>query len=320
VSAVLLESARITLKQHRFEVVAGALAAILLGAAAVWVNSRLAAVNVPPGCFDAWRNSGTSGPSCAGPINEFFTISEEAGHIFFGMTFVPLAAGLLAGVTLVGRELEARTAQTAWGLAASRRRWFGRQLWPILLVLGATVGFAAVAAGMLETTRTADITLIWRGHGLHGPLVVARAFATLGVGLVLGAAMGRTLPAFAVGAVLSVGLLLSSEAARGAWAAAQPRVVVDDAAIVGVDALIFEHAWRGPDGTLISQDRALTLAPQDEVEPGLWLIDQGYEPLQLGITAETARGWVPVEIAGFGAIGLGLVLATVLVVDRRRPR
>jgi hypothetical protein len=318
---VLIQSARITLKQHRFEVVGGALAAILLGAAAVWVNSRLAAVNVPPGCFDAWRNSNEPGPLCAGPVSAFFTIAEEAGNVFFGMTFVPLAAGLLAGVTLVGRELEARTAQTAWGLAASRRRWFARQLWPILLVLGVTVGFAAFAASTLEATRAADLTLIWRSHGLHGPLVVARAFAALGVGLVLGAAMGRTLPAFAVGAVLSFGLLMSSEAARGAWAAAQPRAIVDEAAIDGVDALIFERAWRAPDGTLLTDAQVLVLVPEAEsLEPGQWLIGQGYEVLQLGITAETARGWVPVEIAGFVVVGLALTVGAVLIVDRRRPR
>jgi hypothetical protein len=96
-------------------------------------------------------------------------------------------------------------------------------------------------------------------------------------------------------------------------------LIVDDAAIVGVDALIFEHAWRAPDGTLIAQDRVMALAPQDELEPGQWLIGQGYEPLQLGITAETARGWVPVETAGFGLLGLALVLGTVVIVDRRRP-
>jgi len=321
VRAVLLESARITLKQHRFEVWAGAVASILLGAAALWVTSRLAAVNVPAACFDAFRNSGQVGAPCSNLITDFFSISEDAGNVFFGMTFVPLAAGLLAGVTLVGRELEARTAQTAWGLAASRRRWFARQLWPILLVLGVTVGFAAFAASTLEATRAADLTLIWRSHGLHGPLVVARAFAALGVGLVLGAAMGRTLPAFAVGAVLSFGLLMSSEAARAAWAAAQPRAIVDEAAIDGVDALIFERAWRAPDGTLLTDAQVLALVPEDEsLEPGQWLVGRGYEPLRLGITTETARGWVPVEIAGFGALGLGLVLGTVLVVDRRRPR
>jgi hypothetical protein len=41
--------------------------------------------------------------------------------------------------------------------------------------------------------------------------------------------------------------------------------------------------------------------------------------VELGITAETARGWEPVEIAGFVVAGLVLTLGTVAVVDRRRP-
>lgn len=317
----MLRSARLTLKQHRFEVGAGALALVLLGAAALWVNSRLLAVNVPPGCFEAWlRAAGEVGPECDVPVREFATINEsEAGKVFAAMAVLPIAAGLLAGVALVGRELESRTAQTAWGLAASRRRWFVRQLWPIMLVLGVTVTFAALAASVLQATRAAWYTWIWQDIGLHGPLVVARAFAALGLGLIAGAALARTLPAFIVGAVLAFVLISMAGSAQYLWASLQPRVVFEQMPEEGMGTA-FEQGWRAPDGRIVTETEAQALAPADgSVDPYEWLMAEGYDVVQLGITLETARGWEPLQTTGFAIAGLALLLGSVAIVDRRRP-
>jgi hypothetical protein len=322
---MMLQSARLTLKQHRFEVAAGAIAALLLGAAALWVNWKLVSLNVPPGCFDAWlRGGGAAGPECDGPVRAFGQINEEeAGKIFAAMAVLPFAVGLLGGVTLVGRELEARTAQTAWALAASRARWFFRQLWPILLVLGVSVTFAAVAASVLEATRTTFHSWVFSDLGLHGPLVVARAFAALGLGLLAGAALARTLPAFIVGAILAAALMYGAGMTRQAWVTTQPRVVVDAAVYndpIGFDGLLFEQGWRTPGGTLLSETEATALAPVDgSTDPYEWLVDRGYEVVQFGVTTERLGGWEPLEIGGFALIGLALILGTVAIVDRRRP-
>jgi hypothetical protein len=234
------------------------------------------------------------------------------------MAVLPIAAGLLAGVTLVGRELESRTAQTAWGLAASRRRWFARQLWPILVVLGVTVTFAALAAGVLEPTRRTISSYPYMDLGLYGPIVVARAFAALGIGLFVGAALGRTLPAFIVGAVLSFMLVSTAASAPYQWARTQPAVVL--AGTEREEGIQFEDRWRAPDGRLLTDDEVRGLAPPEASEdPYAWLGENGYEVVALGITAETARGWEPIETAGFAGLGAVLLLGTVFVVDRRRP-
>ncbi|MDQ2966083.1 MAG: hypothetical protein M3R57_09580, partial [Chloroflexota bacterium] len=254
----MLQSARLTLKQHRFEVGAGALALILVGAAALWVNSRMQGVLVPAGCLEAWMRVGPFqvGPECEGPVREFLTMNEEeAGKVLAAMAVLPIVAGLLAGVALVGRELESRTAQTAWGLAASRRRWFARQLWPILVVLGVTVTFAALAVGVLETTRRIISSYPFMDLGLFGPIVVARAFAALGIGLFVGAALGRTLPAFIIGAVLSVLLVSTAGSASYQWASSQPRVV-----LAGPDAetgMSFGSVWQAPDARFLTEDLVL---------------------------------------------------------------
>jgi hypothetical protein len=322
---VLIRSARITLKQHRFEVAVAAIAATLLGARALWVNLRLADARVPAGCFDAWLNTaGEVGAECDALFRAFSKINgEEAGPLFGAMAVLPWLAGLLTAVTLIGRELEARTAQTAWALAASRGRWFARQLWPIVLVVGVTVGFAAVAASILSATRSASDPYVWLDLGARGPIVVARTVAALGVGLLAGAAIGRTLPAFIIGALLSVALVTGSTAARAGWVNLQPRVVYDQATVdrPGFRAgLIFEQGWRLPNGTVLTETEATALAAADgSFDPYDWLLEQGYEVVQLGITAATARGWEPLEFVGFVLVGTVLVAAAMVVVDRRRP-
>jgi hypothetical protein len=318
----VLRSARLTLKQHRFEVGAAALGMILVGAAALWVNARMLGVIVPGGCFEAWMNAGPFGidPRCEEPVRRFFEINEyEAGKVFAATAVLPIAAGVLVGVALVGRELEARTAQTAWALEASRMRWFVRQLWPVLVVLLVTTTFAAYAASTLESTRRIPYTSAFMDLGLYGPIVVGRAFAALGLGLFVGAALGRTLPAFIVGAVLSVVLLTAAASAPYQWAGAQPRVVLGDPPDEA--GMAFEQRWRAPDGTSISDVEAYDMAAAggagDELDS--WLRDRGYVRFTLGITAETVRAWDPVELAAWTTLGFVLVIGTVLVVNRRRP-
>jgi hypothetical protein len=322
----MLRSARLTLKHHRFEVGAGALGAVLLGAAALWVNSKLVALNVPRACFEAWiGTAGEPGPDCQALVRAFATIdNEEAAKIFAAMAVFPIAAGLLAGVTLVGRELESRTAQTAWALAASRPQWFARQLWPVVLVLGVTIAFAAIAMTILEATLATFSTYVWKDLGLYGPLVVARAFGALGLGLVAGAIIGRTLPAFVLGALLSLVLVaVGSTGARAWWVNAQPRVEISARSVEEAqpfDGILFDQAWRAPDGSLVTMRDADALVPAEGADdPYTWLIGQGYQVVEFGITGETAREWEPLEIAGTVGIGLALTLGAVLVVDRRRP-
>jgi hypothetical protein len=320
---VIYQSTRITLRQHRFEVGIAAVAAIVVGTAAIWINARLLGLKVPADCFEAWiQSGGGAGQECDRLVDSFAQISgDEAGRILAAMAILPLLAGLLGGVPIVGREIEAHTAQTAWSLSASRRRWFARQVLPIALVLGGTVTYAALAAAALEETRAMLLGFNFGDIGLYGPIVIARAFAALGVGLVAGAAIGRTLPAFIAGVLLSAALLVGASVLQTAWVNAQPQVVFDQADVdaPGFQNLIREQAWRAPDGRILLLADALALAPAGHADPYAWLTDSGYEVVQLGITADQAKGWELVEAAGFAVVGLTLVGVTVGIVDRRRP-
>jgi hypothetical protein len=322
---MLLRSARVTLKQHRFEFGAAVTAAFLVGVWALWVNSKLAALDIPGKCFPIWQGSvAEMTPACSQAVQAFQQINGGTDYlVFLALGVLPFAVGLVGGVPIVGRELEARTAQTAWALAASRRRWIGRQLWPVVTVLGLAIAFAATAGSLLEGTRSAYFPTILGDIGLHGPSLVARAMAAFGLGLAAGAGIGRTLPAFIVGAAVAIGLLVVQSTAKEAWVAAQPRVLLEG---VQVGNPLFagmwaSEAWRAPDGRLLSDQDAFALVPAEGMadDPYEWLAGQGYERLAFGLTAETLREWEPMEIAGTVFVGLVLVLASVAVVDAKRP-
>jgi hypothetical protein len=321
---VIRRSAAITLRQHRFELGAAVLFAIVLGFAALQVTSQLMGSGLSIECIDRWKADGgnlAEGDQCVAAVQRFSTISEESGgKVLALMAILPFAAGLLGGVTLVGRELETRTAQTAWALAPSRRRWFGRQLWPVLFVVGAALAFAALAATALVTTRIPWTGSAFQDMLLHGPVVLARALGALGVGLVIGALLGRTLPAFLIAIVVSVGLAVVMTFAREGWLSSQPIEQGPTNGGYGEMAWIIGGGYVGPDGTFSSWDSDPPIQPPaDVVDYDAWLADQGYRQVTLGVTTARAMGWLPLEIAAWTVGGIVLILATVMVVDRRRP-
>lgn len=320
----MLTSARLTLKQHRFEVGAAVLGALVLGVLALVVDARLRAINVPAGCFDVWLSAGPEGAGdCTAPVKAFAAINEdEAGKILAAMAVLPFALGLLAGVPIVGRELESRTAQTAWSLTASRLRWLLRQLAPILVLLGVAITFAALATNVLEATREP-----WNHSGfsdidLHGPPVVGRAFGALGLGLLLGALLGRTLPAFIVGALLSILLVMGAGIAGNAWLDTQKTVIpVDPSTGQPADrpGLTFGQGWLTPEGLQIGDEEAFARVPSGESDAYAWLQHQGYKQFIAGVSEEVAMGWAPYEAFGFGLVGVASLGAGIVVVNRRRP-
>jgi hypothetical protein len=321
----MLSSARITLKQYRFEVGAAALAAVLLGFAALIVTYRLSSIAMPAGCFEAWLAGpgGNFSPECESATDLWSSINaNEANFVFGAMLILPFLVGLIGGIPIVARELEAGTAQTAWSVTPSRMRWLIRQLAPVLALLGVTTVFAAAAGSVLESTQTWSAV---EHLTLQGPIVVGRALAAFGIGLLLGAVVGRTLPAFLVGMVLCAAL---------AWAADPPRISWLDARKVPVDhysnGYSFGFAWRAPDGTLTpwNDNTYALLVPPGEVVPSFegeeqgyeeWLYDHGYELVQLDIPDEVARGWIPIEFVGMSLIGVGAIGAAAFAMNRRRP-
>jgi hypothetical protein len=315
----MLTSARLALKLHRFETLAAILAGLVAGVAALVVAYRLGTVHVPAGCFDTWLSTGPfNAGDCTKPVQAFAAINEsEAGKVFAAMGVLPFLVGLLAGVPIVGRELEGRTAQTAWSLEGSRPRWLARQFLPIALPVLGAVAFAALAADALEATRQPWAHSAYADLTLRGGPVVARAFAALSVGVLAGALIGRTLPALIVAGLASLVLVAGMGTAKDAWVSAQPTVVLDNSG--HGYAQIIGSAYIAPDGRQITVDAAEALVPIGELHPDAWLENHGYKAVDLGNTEAQALGWESYELTAFVGIGIAALVLAVVTVDRRRP-
>jgi hypothetical protein len=324
----MFASARVLLKPYRFEVGAAAIAALILGVAALIVTYRLVSIPMPPGCFEAWvaAPGNTYAPDCEhatflwGSIN-----ANEAGPVFSALLFLPFLAGLIAGVPIVARELEMGTAQTAWFLWPSRMRWLGRKLVPVLIALGVAISFAAVAGTVLDSTNPSIEVL----HSTsQGPILVVRALAALGLGTFVGAAFGRSLPAFLIGAILCAGLGSVAENARFDWL--RDRAIPISQETWYRAHYSFGYFWRTPEGELIPwvdatisshvPPEAMEQTEDPDSGPEHWLETHGYSLVPRGVTREIINGWVPIEVGAMSLIGLVGIAGTAVIVNRRRPR
>jgi hypothetical protein len=214
---------RVGLRLQRFELAAVALAVTVLAVSALVVRARLDGIGVTPACWASWfggPGNGTPGictpEGPAGPAQTFLEINEsEAGKVMAAMALLPLAVGLFLGVGLVAREIEGGTAPTVWALARSRSHWLaGRLLAPVTIVV-LLLAALAISSDVLWAGREPwSPALRFGDAGLHGPVIVAKGLAALGLAMLAGAVVGRMLPAVIVAAALAVVLYLGGEVAR----------------------------------------------------------------------------------------------------------
>jgi len=143
-------------------------------------------------------------------------VSESPGFIA-ALLYLPFAMGLLAGVPIVGRELETGTARTAWSLYPRRLRWLSRQTLTILAALTALAIALALVSSAVESGRS-----IWgysplEDQGRYGVVLVANTVMAFAIALAVGALLGRTLPALVLSTLLVVALAGASVQAHDAW-------------------------------------------------------------------------------------------------------
>lgn len=313
-------SARLSIRMQRFEVAAATLLMLALSGGAVLVTGRLSSVGVSERCLERWIGGGGpfSAGTCLNSMQQWAAINEdEAGKVMAAMFVLPFVAGLLLGVPLVGRELEARTAAVAWALAGSRRRWLTGRMVPILLLTVGIAAIAAMASSLLEAARSGNGLWVsaFNDASLFGPPVVAHALAGLGLGMFAGALLGRTLPALIVGAVLAVLVANASIGVR--WRSVPDSNLIQETPSAQLDPA-YDFRWVTADGQMLSRDEALATVPPTTVDIVGWL-NEHYRPLYLGPSETTAVQWQQSEVAAY-LLGSGvLLLATFALVDRRRP-
>jgi hypothetical protein len=326
----MMTQARLAFRLQRFEIVAVMVAAAVIGLSAIIVRLRLDAVGVPASCWDQWFGQGGQVVGdCNSLAQAFLSINEdEAGKVMAAMAILPLFVGLFLGIPIVAREIEAGTAPTVWALVGARGRWLVGRLVPVLLILVVSMGFLAIASDFLWAGRQPwGPTPNMSDLGLHGPGIVAKGLAVFGLAVLVGAIIGRTLPAVLIGVVLCFFLYTGAQIAQSAWLQAEARNHVttstENPEQLFPGGTYFSQAWIGPDGQLIfDSQQAAALAPPG-VDPYEWLsygpANGGLQTVQTGVPGSSYPAWVLIETIGFSLIGIVAIALVFPVVARRRP-
>ncbi|MGH2467339.1 MAG: hypothetical protein ACRDGL_06380 [Candidatus Limnocylindrales bacterium] len=315
---------RLLVKGLRFELAAVVLGALLLSGAALVVAAQLDTVGIPRDCLYGTSTGPVAMPlsddgavqaheaACQPKRDAFYELDNgQAAPVMALMAPFPLLAGLLLGVPLVAREIEWGTAPLAWTLARSRRRWLLARALPLAVVLGVVLAVPALAAQVLQGARDplVDPWLSFTDSGLRGAILVGRGLLTFGVAVVVGAIMGRQLPALIVAGVMAVILLTAgdigrTEAARGLASAVRP----DAAPASGT--LFVTQALRDPDG-MLHPTSEIVIGSTGEVANGMELVTLVVPGAKAPLVDGTVAGL-------FGGLGLLLIGATAVLVERRR--
>jgi hypothetical protein len=191
--ARLIDLAWLTWRQHRTVVIAGLAIAAAVSGSMLYVAARITAINTECGnaaCPD--------GSAQAAPLGGSFGLTSLSAYLTLAVMLLPLLAGMFLGTPLLAREHEQRTLLLAWSQDVTPQRW----LWTKLAILGAMTG-AAGAAISAAAGHLAAVVSIATGQSLFsgnaflvtGMLPLAQSVAWLAVGVALGAAFRRTLPA-----------------------------------------------------------------------------------------------------------------------------
>jgi ABC-type transport system involved in multi-copper enzyme maturation permease subunit len=192
-------------KLHRFQVVAVAAASVMLALAAIVVARMLSDASVPFRCFLLLPEDVI--PAECATTERFGELNNGyAAYTMAAMAVLPFVGGVLLGVPLVGQEVERRTAQLAWSMSGSRRRWLLVRLVAVGVLLATLLSLPAFATGLLEAARVPEVdpSVSFQDYGLRGPVVVVRGVLALTVGVLAGAVVGRVLPALIVASVACI--------------------------------------------------------------------------------------------------------------------
>ena len=188
---------------HRWEILAAAAGVAILSAAMLWFAWQLRTLAATdPGCVDPAAYA----PGCSQLGQRFYELGSKAEWLSYLSWLAPFAMGLVLGVPLVSREVEHRTAGLAWTMSRSRTGWLaGRAAFLILVMFVLLIVVAVVGETLASATMPAqhlDRDFAW--YGRRGALIVVRGLASLGIGVLIGAWLGRVLPALLVAVFASV--------------------------------------------------------------------------------------------------------------------
>lgn len=198
----------LTWRINRFEILFVLALAALLGVSAWVLADQIRGLGLTEAlCWP--RDTDTydyATPECDRLMESFWPLTSQASLIRVVLTIAPALLGIILGVPVVARELELRTASFSWALTPSRGRWLLARFLPMV-----PVGIVALA--LIGCAGTTLFDALWLGRygpdltevAAQGVALVARGLAAVAVALLIGALVGRTMPALLIAVVVLAG-------------------------------------------------------------------------------------------------------------------
>jgi hypothetical protein len=301
----------------RAAVILGAVMVAVGGVAILWLRT----FDIPDACFSGRDLGVLCIPYQATMLAYGEAMSTVGNPAAIATLVAPIVVAIVLGIALLAREIEQQTTNFAWSIAPSRATWLRDRLIPmlvLLLVLGlAGGGLGDVLMGLRQ--RGVDPWQNFEGLGLRGPAIAGTALLVFGFAGLVGAAVGRQLPALIIsGALIGFGIYGAYTVSDG-WVQGDAEVGSYDQVAIGDK--ILDSLIRTPEGEYISWEEAYQ-------RYGSELDSISYEGTETSSGLRVATRYVPGEkypaaVARLsGLLGLGGLVAialTFLVVHRRRP-
>jgi hypothetical protein len=217
----LVTWARLSFAQQRWEILILAFAVVIAIGLMLWMTSQLLGLSAAyPECdFFLGEDQVAVPGACDLASQAFFGMYSNAEIFLRNGWLFGFGVGLIAGIPLVARDIEHGTAQLAWTLGRSRTRWL---LWRIAFGVLVVVVLLAGLALMTDLLGAAmqpndDLYRSFQFEGNRGVIIVARGILALGIGLLVGAILGRQLPALLLGLMVTGLLYAAVTFALGRW-------------------------------------------------------------------------------------------------------
>ena len=226
---------------------------------------------------------------------------------------------LVLGVPILTREIEHKTAMIAWPLAGSRLKWLAWRVVPVLVVGLALIGVMAFAADQLAHAYFPHSDIGFDRHGTRGLSLVTRATLTLAAAVLLGAVIGRLLPALLIGIVLAAGISTAFDSVLPNWVESR-ELIQSDSILGGEFPLNTGFEYRAADGSPMSDVEAETLF-QDLYEEYGESVDPALLPREVfyGVAGSRYQEVLIRESAAILGVTVLAGALAVVVVQRRRP-
>jgi hypothetical protein len=191
--ARLIDLTWLTWRQHRTAIIAGLVLTAAVTASMVYLAARITTINNECG-----NTACPSGAAQTAPLGGPFGLVSLSTDLALVAMFLPLLVGMFLGTPLLAREHEQRTLLLAWSQDITPQRW----LWTKLAILGTLTAVVSAAVGA-AVDHLAHVVSVATGQDLFsglaflvtGMLPLVQGVAWLAVGVALGAAYRRTLPA-----------------------------------------------------------------------------------------------------------------------------